>query len=369
MNFRQSYHHFLAFCCFAILISCETDTPGMKDEGDLTHISYAPESYTLIIPSHFPQLDIPSDNPLTKNGVQLGRHLFYDPILSSDSTISCSSCHLQEGNFTDNTVFSKGVDGALGHRNSMSLLNVAYGNKGFFWDGRARTLEDQVLIPVEDINEMANSWETVVERMMDHEDYPEMFRKSFGIKNKNEITKELITKAIAQFERIMISNGMSKFDRVEAGLDVYTDQELLGRDLFFDENPDVPDAECNHCHSIPLTTSNAFFNNGLDEAPNLTEFSDLGLGKITGKISDNGKFKAPSLRNIAFSAPYMHDGRFSSIEEVVEHYNSGGKNSPNKDPLIRPLGLTMEYKNALISFIKTMEEPEIIEDSKFSNPF
>ena len=351
------------------IFSCSDDTPVVEDEGDLTDITYDPEVYDILVSPNFPALEQPSDNIATIAGVELGRHIFYDPILSRDSTISCSSCHLPNGSFTDNKPVSLGIEGAMTSRSSMSLLNVAFYNRGLFWDGRESSLESLSLVPVEDIHEMDNTWTEVVSRIKEHPIYPQMIRKAFGIENKSEIKKEHISYALSQFQRIMVSRGMAKYDRVEAGLDVFTDEELLGRDLFFDDNPDVPDAECSHCHSVPLMTANDFFNNGLDEAPTLTEFSDLGLGKFTGLISDNGKFRAPTLRNIFFTAPYMHDGRFNSLEEVIEHYNSGGKPSRNKDPLLRPLNLTEEYKQALIAFIRTMEEPDFNNRPELQNPF
>jgi cytochrome c peroxidase len=361
---------FLLIGVIIIAISCSDDvSPGPEDNGDLTDIIYDPVNYQFVIPDNFPRIEQPSDNIATTDGINLGRHLFYDPILSVDSTISCASCHLPGGSFTDNSAVSEGVDGALGKRSSMSLLNVAFYNRGLFWDGREATLESQALVPIEDIHEMANTWNEVEERLKVHDDYPSMFRKAFGIENKSQINRQLASKALAQFQRTIVSSGLSKYDRVELGLDVYTDEELLGRDLFFDDNPEVPDAECNHCHSVPLMTANDYFNNGLDEVADLNSFVDIGLGKVTGNISDNGKFRAPTLRNIAFSAPYMHDGRFNSMEEVIEHYNSGGKSSLNKDPLIRPLGLTEEYKKALLAFIRTMEEPDLTSRKELQNPF
>ena len=365
-----SKHKYLSYL-FLITIVCFAgcDDEKLMADDDLSHIEFNPVNYSFDVPDHFPKLEQPEDNVATNAGVDLGRHLFYDSLLSIDYSISCASCHDSKGSFTDNVQFSTGVDGQMTDRSSMNLLNVAFYNRGLFWDGREPTLESLSLKPVIEPNEMNNTWEEVVRRLKAHPEYPSKFRMAFGIDNKNQITQELSTKALGQFLRTMISSGSSKYDRVAAGLDVFSDQELLGRDLFFDDNPDVPDAECNHCHSIPLITSNAFFNNGIDAAITLGDFNDDGLGRVTGKISDNGKFRAPTLRNISFTAPYMHDGRFQTIEEVLEHYNSGGKQSPNKDPLIRPLGLTEEYKAALIAFLKTMDEPEFLSREELQNPF
>ncbi len=354
-----------------VFAACSNDNMADPDPDlkDLTHIPYNPQPYQLNIPASFPRMDIPVDNPLTVEGVKLGRFLFYDPILSIDNTISCSSCHLPEANFSDNRSFSIGVDGKKTTRSSMTLLNVGFNNRGLFWDGRVITLEEQAALPIEDPNEMNNTWEEVIQRLSQHEFYPDMFRKAFGIQNTKGISKDLATKAIAQFERIMISSGKSKYDRVEMGLDVYTDLELLGRDLFFDDNQDVPDAECNHCHSVPLISANDYFNNGLDKSETLTEFKDLGRGAITGILADNGRFRTTSLRNIRFSAPYMHDGRFQTLEEVVDFYNAGGERAPNKDPLLRPLGLTEDHKKALIAFIETMSDVDFISNPDLQNPF
>ena len=364
----NNYIRITFFLTILVLVTCTDDTL-QKDSGDLTHINYSPRNYQFNIPETFPRLEQPLDNTTTYDGVNLGRHLFYDSLLSIDYTVSCASCHQSQGSFTDNAKVSTGVDGKMTSRSSMNLLNVAFYNRGLFWDGRETTLEALSLVPVIDPNEMANTWEEVVRRLKDDDNYPTLYRKAFGIDKTSQITKELSAKALAQFLRVMNSSGSSKYDRVEAGLDVYTDQELLGRDLFFDENPDVPDAECNHCHSIPLMTANDYFNNGIDEALTLTEFEDPGLGKVTGKISNNGQFRAPTLRNIFYTAPYMHDGRFQTLEQVIEHYNSGGKSSLNKDPLIRPLGLSEEYKKALLAFIRTMEEPDFLSREELQNPF
>lgn len=361
----------LLLAALIFIIGCNGDPVIIPDdEGiDLTEIRYDPTILEISYPENFPRLEIPEDNVTTVEGAFLGRNLFYDPILSVDSTISCSSCHHPETSFSDENRFSLGVNGQKGKRQSMSLLNVAFFKRGLFWDGRSTTLEEQAVHPVEDPVEMNNVWADVEIKLRSHPDYPILFRKAFGIVKQNEITRDLVVKALAQFERTLVSSGMSKFDRIELGLDVYTDEELLGRDLFFDENPDVPDAECGHCHNTPLGTSDDYFNNGLDGVEKLTDFIDLGKGKVTGNISDNGKFRAPSLRNIIYTAPYMHDGRFSTLDEVIDHYNSGGKNSPNKDPLIRPLGLTEEYKAALKAFILTMTEPDFNDRASIQSPF
>lgn len=357
---------YLIFSVFAVsFFSCmKEDTKN----NDLSHIPYNPEAYVVNLPAHFPVLESPSNNPLTKQGVLLGRHLFYDPILSADSSMSCASCHLPEFSFTDGLGVSTGIDGIAGRRSSMSLINIGFVKAGLFWDGRAKTLEEQALLPVEDPIELHNTWPQVVEKLIMHPTYPIMFREAFGIKSKNEITKELAAKAIAQFERIIISKD-SKFDKIQEGKAFYTDLELIGQGLYFDDDPDLPDTECGHCHNIPLGTSDDFFNNGLTESTTLDGFPDLGRGKVTGSRADNGKFRAPTLRNIKYSAPYMHDGRFKTLDEVIGHYKTGGKNSPNADPLLHPLAIDAYYIKALKAFIETMNDTLFYKNPDLQNPF
>ena len=197
----------------------------------------------------------------------------------------------------------------------MSLLNVGFYRTGLFWDGRINTLEEQALLPIEDPIELHDDWDGVVEEFRAHELYPELFRKAFGIDDRTEITKELAAKALAQFERIMISSGNSKFDRVLRGEAFFTIDELNGYDMFFDNVATLPDAECGHCHNVPLMTTNEYENNGLIEAATLNDFKDIGHGAVTGDPFDNGTFRVPTLRNISLTAPYMHDGRFATLED------------------------------------------------------
>ncbi|MBK8503752.1 MAG: cytochrome C peroxidase [Saprospiraceae bacterium] len=349
----------------AFLSSCRKDSPT----DPLANIPFNPIPVVLQGPSGFPQMPIPADNPTTIEGIDLGKRLFYDSILSADFTMSCASCHLPEGNFTDNFAVSEGIDGIAGRRSSMSLLNIGFADQGLFWDGRSATLEDQALLPVEDTIEMHNTWLEVVDRLQNHDAYPELFRKAFGIERKEQITKELAAKAMAQFERSLISSGTSRYDRFFSEEIELNDEEFLGYVLFFDLDPDVPDAECGHCHNAPLFTTNQYFNNGIEAVADLESFPDKGRGVISGNNQDNGRFRVPTLRNIEFSAPYMHDGRFQTLEEVVDHYNSGGHFQINKDPLIRPLGLLDYQKEALIAFIKTLSDTTFLIDPKHQDPF
>jgi cytochrome c peroxidase len=349
--------------------ACNCGDDAMKPVGgDLESLPYDPQAYPLAIPKNFPPMQIPADNPLTEAGVALGRKLFWDPILSRDSSMSCASCHLPQFSLTDGKAVSTGVDGVAGTRSSMSLLNVGFGNDGFFWDGRISTLEEQALIPVEDPIELHHSWPEVEKKLRSHPSYPAEFRAAFGIKDRKEITKALAAKALAQFERTLIS-GNSKYDRFLRGELFLDDDEEVGRQLYFDLPDNLPDAECGHCHNDPLFTTNTYFNNGITPTDADLNFPDLGRGKVTGLKIDRGKFKTPTLRNIEFSAPYMHDGRFKTLEEVIEHYNSGGHPAVNKDSNVRKLNLTNEQKRQLLAFIKTLRDTTFLNNPAFKSPF
>jgi cytochrome c peroxidase len=350
----------------------DDDVPVCDDcpSDDTITGPYSPQAYDLALPFWMPTPVLPAENPMTVDGVALGRMLFYDPILSSDSTMSCASCHSQELNFTDGKAVSRGVLGIDGKRSSMAIVNMAFNNHGFFWDGRAATLEDQALLPVEDHTELNEEWDNVEKKLRRHNDYPALFRKAFGIERKSQITKELAVKAIAQFERSIVSYN-SKFDRVVWLNDGWlSDEEERGRQLFFFETSiELGHPGCTHCHPGPLFTDNTFRNNGLDNVPNLGAFQDKGLGGVNGNIYDNGKFRAPTLRNIELTAPYMHDGRFQTLEQVLEHYASGGHGVENEDVNIQPFDLTEGEKQDLIAFLKTLTDTSFINNPKYSDPF
>ncbi|MEL6987874.1 MAG: cytochrome c peroxidase [Bacteroidota bacterium] len=362
---------FMFILFIAILVAgCKKDR--LDNMGiDLTDIPYDPVEYQIVKPfDTYPNIPIPPDNPITLDGFELGRHLFYDPILSADSSMSCNSCHQQEANFTDaGKAVSKGIAGIEGHRSSMSLLNAGLFTNKLFWDGRVDILEEQALLPVEDPIELNNTWEEVIKRLQRHPEYPAMFRKAFGISNSSLITKELAAKAIAQFERALIPSGDAKYDRFKRGEIFFSDEEQFGFELFFDGNLGVKDAECGHCHNAPLFTTNEYFNNGLDSFPTLNDYIDKGRGGVTEKYIDMGTFRAPSLRNIMVTAPFMHDGRFATIEEVMEHYNSGGFSADNSSPLMRDINLNQEEIEAVIAFLHTLTDSTFLNDPRFSNPF
>ena len=359
------------------MMACQKDDPppNPADGVDLTGIPYNPAAYNVTLPPGFPSMTVPADNPMTAEGIDLGRRLFFDPILSADSTIACGSCHDPKKSFNDNLAFSPGVGGQLGGRSSMAVINVAFFEHGLFWDGRAASLEDQALQPVENPVEMAESWNHVEVKLRRHSGYPARFRKAFGIKNSNEITRNLAVKAIAQFERTLISAN-SRFDQkiyqFENDPFLFSEMESDGYKLYFDDlSGSSSAAHCAHCHDGgPLLTSDAFFNNAIQDVQTLDDFPDYGLGKVTGKQSDNGKFRAPTLRNIALSEPYMHDGRFQTLEEVVEHYNSGGHFISNVNAQsVLPLHLTAYEKQALVAFLHTFTDTSFVSNPNFQNPF
>jgi cytochrome c peroxidase len=246
----------------------------------------------------------------------------------------------------------------------MPLFNLAWNyDNNFFWDGRDLGLENQVFEPITNPVEMHNTWEAVTEKLNEHPEYPELFKAAFGTQTIDSV---LVSKAIAQFERTLISAN-SKFDKFLLGTATLTPEETNGFNIFMDESK----GDCFHCHGSdnnPLWTDNKFHNNGLD-----TTFSDLGLGNVTGDPADNGKFKTASLRNLAFTAPYMHDGRFETIEDVINHYSEGLQNSATIDPLMKKVDqggvqLSSQEKADLKAFLLSLSDSDFINNPNFSNP-
>ncbi len=329
-------------------------------EGDLQKYPYKPSPYTLVEPEGFVRMIQPEDNPLTEEGIALGRKLFFEPLLSVDSSVSCTTCHLPNLAFSDGQRRSLGVNGRLSKRNSPSLANVGYYYKGLFWDGRVQSLEEQSLHPVADTLEMANTWDEVERRLRTHPEYPLMFRKAFGIRNISEIDRQYVGKALAQFQRTLISAD-SRFDKKMRGELTFTPQEQRGWTIFFDASDTVPHSECAHCHGDPLFTNLDFANNGIDSVSGLQAFSDAGRGAFSSNIYENGTFRVPGLRNIALTSPYMHDGRFATLEEVVDHYISGGHYAENLNPNIMPLRLDARDKADLIAFLKTLTDTAFVQ--------
>lgn len=333
--------------------------PYGGSEGDLSQIPYRPEPYYLEEPSRFVRMDVPDHNPLTQAGVALGKKLFFDPLLSADSTISCFSCHQADRAFTDGQALSPGVNGHQSLRNTPSLINVGYQTNGLFWDGRLTDLETLVIHPVQDTNEMAGDWDVLITKIRSHPEYPALYRQAFGIDSSRAIDQSLTAQALAQYLRTLVSES-SRYDRYKAGEVDLTQSEDRGRRIFFDIEDGVPTSECGHCHVEPLFSGMEYFNNGLDEIYSASDFSDAGKGGISGRVGEMGAFRTPSLRNIAITAPYMHDGRFTRLEEVIEHYVSGGKYSENVHPNVRPLDLDEQDKADLIAFLKTLTEDRFL---------
>lgn len=346
---------------FALLMfGCKQDDPE-------------PESnFSMNYPGYFNDPSIPTDNQLTQARVDLGRMLFYEKILSSDSSVSCASCHKQENAFSDTRRLSVGVEGRRTRRHSMAIVNLAW-QTHFFWDGRANSLEEQALKPIEDENEMNLPLEEAISRLQSSSRYPRLFENAYG---SSTITTQNLAKAIASFERTLISAN-SKFDKYKQDQGTLTEQERLGEQLFFTHpEPQIGlrGGNCSDCHGGLLTTDNSLRNNGLDS----TFTDDLGLEEVTRDSNDRGKFKTVTLRNIELTAPYMHDGRFATLEEVLDHYNDHISHLPNVDPLIieasnefrgDSLMLTEDEKAAIIAFLKTLTDENFINNDDFSDPF
>ena len=359
----KQFNHVL-YTAITIVLMCacgDDEAPVVPESTD----------YKITIPAYLGDVpDSPSDNTLTKNGVALGRMLFYEKILSRDSSLSCGSCHKQEFGFSDGLTFSTGIDDQIVDRNSMAISNALW-QQFFFWDGRAATLEEQALKPIENSKEMDLDPLVAVARLQATSNYPGLFCEAFG---SDSITTENLAKAISQFERTLVSTN-SRYDRFKMGEETFTASEQLGEQLFYihPEAGTTRGANCGDCHASFLQMDALFHNNGLDENP-----SDKGLGKVTFDPNDFGKFKTPSLRNIELTGPYMHDGRFETLEEVLNHYNEHVKLGTTTDPLLLAsneenaapeLRLTDEEKTAIIDFLKTLTDNEFITTPAFSDPF
>lgn len=360
----------LSFSAFVLACNPDDDKEDDDNSGGGGETSIG-TPYNLVIPPFFPPMDIPADNPLTNEKVALGRFLFWEKKLSGDNTMSCGSCHLAGHSFSDNNQFSTGITGAVGNRQSMALINLGWAYN-YFWDGRAITLESQVIEPVQNPIEMNESWANALAELQTDPLYPPMFEAAFG---STEITQDRAAKAMASFLRTMISAN-SKFDKQRIGEYEFTPSEENGFNLFLAEGGSPEEvqggqngADCFHCHGhgAMQMTDYLIHNNGLDAV-----FTDLGVGGITGNELDMGKFKTPTLRNVELSAPYMHDGRFNTLEEVVNHYNSGGQPSSTIDPFMKytvgGLDLSEQSKADIIAFLKCLTDTSFVNNPNFSDP-
>ncbi len=331
-------------------------------------------------PFVFGRFQVPADNPLTEESVQLGRRLFYDRRLSGNNTVSCSTCHQQRLAFTDGRRTGIGVTGKPLAFNSMSLANLMWGPQLFFWNGRAATLEAQALVPIQNPDEMAQDLQQLVAELEPDDGYRAMFDAAYG-----EISVQAIARALASFERALISSN-SRYDQFLRGEISLNTQQELGRKLFM-AHPDVKvslrGANCIDCHSQFLTSGfstrlDGFSNNGLDDEEHLQP----GLQAVTGQRAHRGRFKAPTLRNIALTAPYMHDGRFATLDAVLHHYDGGIHKSSTLSPLIAEadnqgagssegisLHLSEAEQTAIIAFLHTMTDNEFVTAERFADPF
>lgn len=384
---------------FGAISSCDQIAePTVSDGIDGLNLPTETYDYNLQLPPQYminsfpPQMQFqfaaaesdntPNDNPITNEGATLGRVLFYDKNLSANGTIACASCHKQANGFGDDERFSMGFEGGLTGRHSMRLVNARFYDAGkFFWDERAATLEEQVLMPMQDPVEMGMTLPEVVAAVEAQDYAAPLFTDAFG---DETVTTDRIAKALAQFVRSMVSFA-AKYDegrnQVMGPLDDFpnfTAEENLGKQLFFAQNLAAP--SCAACHLseafvAPMLAPNATTigtNNGLDANTS----SDHGIGGFTGNNAHNGKFKVPSLRNVALRAPYMHDGRFATLDEVVDHYSTGIQDHPTLQPFLRdqqgnPIkyNFTPEQKSALVAFLNTLTDNNLTNDEKFSNPF
>ena len=318
---------------------------------------WLPEKFTpyrFTMSATFPVPDLPRDNPLTEERVALGKALFNETALSRDGTLSCASCHVANFAFTDARRFSLGVRGQKGTRNSMPLFNLAW-KTSFFWDGRAPSLRAQALMPIEDHTELDETLDRVSAKLTATKEYPPLFSSAFGTP---EITAEKLGLAIEQF-LLTLTAFNAKFDHALRGKAVLSDDEKRGFELFmteFDPRTGQRGADCFHCHGGPLFSDHQFHNNGL-----IPNEDDAGRFRITKLESDRNKFATPSLRNVARTAPYMHDGRFATLDEVVAHYSTGMHRSPTLDPNLAKhpeggLQLSAADQRALVAFLRTLTE-------------
>lgn len=318
-----------------------------------------------------PEPAIAVDNQLTIQGVKLGRMLFYEKMLSKDGSMACASCHLQEFAFSDTATFSIGVKGLPGKRQAMAVFNTAWHSNEFFWDGRAHLLRDQSLKPIQDELEMNETLENVIAKLKASQTYKDQFKRAFG---SEEITSEKMSLAMEQFMNSIVSHN-SRYDQFLKDSTVYTESEKRGYELFFDEYneffPDESGADCAHCHAGVNFENDLYMNNGLDGD---ADIKDNGREEVTKNAGDKASFKVPSLRNIAVTAPYMHDGRFKTLEEVVNHYNDGLKASSNIDPALEQtrntgLMLSEQDKTDLVNFLKTLTDEDLLSNPDYASPF
>ncbi|WP_370443856.1 cytochrome-c peroxidase [Aquimarina sp. AU474] len=328
-----------------------------SDKEDYVPIENAALQFT--VPANFPEPSYNvSLNPPTEKGFELGKKLFYDGRLSSDGVISCGFCHIQDFAFTHHThIVSHGVGGALGTRNAQPLHNMAF-MKEFTWDGAARHLDLQPIIPITAEVEMNETFSGIVKKLEDQPEYVKLFAEAF---EDQKINPDNILKALSQFMIMMISAN-TKYDKIERNEgSVFTQEEASGFELF--------KSKCASCHQGTLFTDQSYRNNGLAIDP---QYNDIGRNRVTGLAEDLHKFKVPSLRNIELTFPYMHDGRLKTLNDVLDHYSDGVVNSETLEPTFKrqdgTLGIPMtaEEKLQIIAFLKTLTDDDFLNDDRFS---
>lgn len=361
----------------------DTASDGDSPGDDVLDLPPTPYRYEPELPAHFRvpavtgRINTPADNPITDLGATLGRVLFYDPELSANRTVSCASCHDQASGFADTAALSMGFEGGETGRNSMGLADIRYYQPGtMFWDERATTLEEQTLMPIQDVVEMGLTLDGLVARLQTLEYYAPLFAAAFG---DSTVTTDRVSKALAQFVRSIVSYRT----RYDAGLEQvgspmpdfpdFTAQENLGKRLFFAPPGQGRSANCAVCHLSGGQGNVAVFL--MDQARNNGLHADTSDDEGVG----NGRFKSPSLRNVALTAPFMHDGSLPTLREVVQHYSTGIQAHPNLDPRLRAggqpngqpqrLNLTADEVDAVVAFLGTLTDTELAADPKYSDPF
>jgi cytochrome c peroxidase len=360
------------FLILMFMVACQDDGDGDKNGTETPNLVVLDDTpYAFDAQGLPPPTALQADNALTEQGVKLGKMLFFEPMLSKNEVMSCGSCHNQATGFSDIAQFSVGVDGLFGDRQAMAVFNLAWHTNEFFWDGRANLLRDQALMPITDPLEMNETLDNVVAKLSASDLYPDQFIRTFG---DQEITPEKMGLAMEQF-MLSIVSGNSKYDRYQQGVEELTESEMRGLELFeMEYNPFFPDfsgADCQHCHGGPNFENDLYMNNGLDSD---AEFQDIGREAATGDPADKAKFKVTTLRNIALTPPYMHDGRFATLEEVVDHYNEGIKASSTADGAILAtqttgLMLTDQDKTDLVNFLHTLTDESFASNTEYANPF
>ena len=334
LNEAMGFIKHVSFSITAILL---TNCVGVVEETDPITSPYEVE-----VPSHFPPIPVSNDNPLSEEKIALGKRLFFDPILSLDSSVRCASCHFTSHAFSDTITLSRGIGDSIGDRNAPSLMNVAYATS-LFRDGGAPSLEMQLYTPIEDEKEMHLDIDQAVIRLLNNTSYVRDFQNVFDTLP----TLFGLTRSIAAYERTLIS-GNSTYDHFLKTGDssIFNPQEKLGLQLFMSD-----ELQCYSCHSGFYMSDNSYRNNGL-----YATYDDLGRANLSLDTSDIGKFKVPSLRNISITGPYMHNGSVLSLGAIIDHYAEGGKNNANQDDLINGFQITEEEKEALIQFLETLTD-------------